>query len=237
MAENGTLMDPGALHRRGRTRRKRFLGVSLAGLAVLAVALGVSFLGSTGSTSASVNGGGSTSYVFPVGSGGFGGGGPSAVTTLKYGSTSSAGTLPAWSPTLNAAGAVTTFGDLALIDPSGGNTTGAPSGVTLTAYITNLSSLQLDYSSFAFPFNVYKCASSCTSTGAWSQTTIVGSATYLTSTEGFLSFNLPAGNYYDIVMDNGSSAGAAATPGGSYFTVGTTAADLSPSFYFSAQPY
>lgn len=127
-----------------------------------------------------------------------------------------------------------TGGDLALI-----NAPIAPNGVVVSVYITNLAALQQDYSSFAFPINVY--SSTCTSTcGSWTADTAVtgasvGSPTYLTSTTGFLTFNLPNSSltpntYYDIAMDKG----------GSYYctsvsTAGT--ASITPTFYFTAEPY
>jgi hypothetical protein len=211
-----------------RKRRKRFLAVGVAGLAVLAAALGISFAGDTGTASISVSSA-SNSFVFPVADGASL---PANVNTLKYTTAVNTGAhtittavLPTWVPSTNTAGSVTTAGDLALID---GTLSGIANALTVNVYITNLAALQLDYSSFALPFNVYESpctAGSCT----WTQSSavVVSPPTYLTSTEGFVSFSLPKGKYYDIAIDLG----------GSFYTISTTASggSLSPSFYFASQ--
>lgn len=214
-----------------RKRRKRFLAVGVAGLAVLAAALGISFAGDTGTASISVSSA-SNSFVYPVANSASL---PAAVDSLKYtgpsaidapGSTITTATLPSWVPSANTAGSVTTAGDLAVIDAT---LSGIANAVTVNVYITNLAALQLDYSSFALPFNVYRCQSSCTTTGAWTQASAVVASppTYLTSTEGFVSFSLPKAYYYVIAIDTG----------GSLYTISTTASggSLSPSFYFTSQ--
>jgi len=220
-------LNPAILQRRGSARRKRFLVASMAGLAVLAAVLGVSFLGATGSTTVGVNAA-SSNFVYPVA---LTNAVPAAVTSLANGSVAAAGAittaaLPSWSPIVNSAGSVSGKGDLALIDASI-----ASNGVVVNMYVTNLAGLQQDYSSYAFPINIYYSDNGST----WTQASGVVSSppTYLTNTAGFLSFNLPAPGatgghkYYDLAMD----------AGGSYYTTATTSGDLSPSFYFTAQPY
>lgn len=214
-----------------RRVRRRFLAVAIPGLAVLAVTMGVSFLGSTGTTSATVTAA-SSNFVFPVASGSSL---PSAVNALKYtplgninqtAHTVTTAVGPSWSPLAQSAGSVTTAGDLALIDG-----TIASNGVTVSVYVTNLSGLQQDYSSLALPVNIYQ--SPCTSgscTWAQASSAIASPPTYLTATTGFLTFNLPAGYYYDIAIDTGGSFYCTSTS-----TSGT--ATLSPSYYFTAQPY
>ena len=225
-------LNPAVLQRRGGARRKRFLAVSVAGLAVLAAALGVSFLGSTGTTTVGVTAANSN-FIFPVFNNAPMPAGTNFVSSLKYttsgisassaSSTLGTAVLPSWSPVLNTAGSVTTAGDLAVVDA-----TTASNGIIVNVYVTNLAGLQQDYSSYALPFNVYQSpctAGSCT----WTQASGI-SLTYLTNSEGFLSFSLPKGNYYDITMDTG----------GSFFTSGTSTtapASLSPSYYFTAQPF
>lgn len=216
---------------RPRIRQRRLLLVAIPGLAVLAVAMGVSYLGNTGTSSASVSAA-SSNFIFPVANGNSV---PSAVDSLKYtGSgninqtshTITTAVAPSWSPVAQSAGSVTTAGDLALIDG-----TIASNGVTVTVYVTNLAGLQQDYSSLALPVNIYQ--SPCTSNACtWTQASsvIVSPPTYLTGTTGFLTFNLPAGKYYDIAIDTGGSLYCTSTS-----TSGT--ATLSPAYYFTAQPY
>lgn len=201
--------------------------VSIAALAVLASALGVSFLADSGTASLSVTGG-SSNFVYPVAASAAV---PSAVTALKYGTTATAGTIgtgsavksPGWTPVAGSAGSVTTAGDLALIDA-----TTVSNAIILNVYVTNLSALQQDYGSYTLPINVYSCAATCTSTGAWSQdSTVLSSApTYLTNSAGVVTLRLPTGKYYDIAMDTG----------GALYCISTTASGgaLSPSFYFVA---
>lgn len=219
----------GVTRARARRRRHRFLLVSIAALAVLAVALGVSFTADTGTTSVSVTAGTTNPLVFPI-SGASGSTVPSAVTVTKNntqatGGTTTANALPSWSPAAGAAGSVTSAGDLAVVDgrpASAGNAT----SLIVTVYITNLSSLQAAYSSYAFPIRVYSSATP-TATGNWSVVSAT-SGLYMTNTGGFLSVNLPTATntYYLISMDTG----------GSLYTVSTaTAGNLNPSFYFTAQ--
>lgn len=215
----------------GRRRRRRVVAIGLAGLAVLAVALGVSFAGNTGSTTVSVSG--PTSLVYPVANGGSL---PAAVNALKYTPAGNidqtahritTAVLPSWTPTANTAGSVTRAGDLALIDA--GTVSGIANPLIVDVYVANLAALRLDYSSYALPFNVYESpciAGSCT----WTQSSAVVASPphYLTNTDGLVSFSLPAGKYYVIAIDTG----------GSYSTISAAAAggSLSPSFYFRARP-
>ena len=203
--------------------------ISIAGLTILLSTMTVSYLGSTGTANATVSAA-SSAFIYPVAATGHL---PAAVTSLKYtvaGDISSAtintAVVPSWAPTALSAGSVTTAGDIALIDG-----TIASSGVVVSLYITNLSGLQSDYSSFAFPIDIY--SSPCTSNACtWTQasTIVTAGSTFLTSTSGYMTFNLPAGSYYDIVFDTGGSYYCSSTS-----TAGT--ATLTPSFYLTAQPY
>ena len=209
-------------------RRRRFLMVSVAMLGVLGIALGVSFAGTTGTTGPSVSGG-STSWVFPVANTKAV---PAGVLDLKYttaitdnlSGTETIGTavLPNWTPIQDAAGTVTTAGDLAVIDAQG-------QSLLVSMYVTNLHLLQQAYTSYAFDVNVYKCASACTTQAAWTEATTVIPATdtvLLTNTEGFLQFEMPSGFYYVITIDTG----------GTFFAYNTSSSpNLSPAYFFSAQ--
>ncbi|HVH50946.1 MAG TPA: hypothetical protein VM690_02285, partial [Gaiellaceae bacterium] len=131
-------------------------------------------------------------------------------------------TLPGWTPVAGSAGSVTTAGDLGLIDA-----TTVANAIILNLYITNLSALQQDYSSYSMPVNVY--SSTCSSnTCTWAQDSavIASPPTYLTNSAGVITLRLPTGKYYDVTMDTG----------GALYCISTTASGgaLSPSFYFVA---
>lgn len=221
-----------AAPRAGRlsARRRRFLAVSLAVLAVVGVALGVSFAADTGTTSVTVTAGTTSSLIFPLDASA-GDTVPAAVTVTKNNTqatsgTTSANVVPSWSPVAGAAGSVATAGDLAVVDGRSASAGGA-ANVVLTIYLTNLANLQAAYSSFAFPVRVYE-STNPTATGNWSVVSSTAGV-YLTNTTGFLSVSLPtaANKYYLVAMDTG----------GSFYTVSTTvAANLNPSFYFTTQP-
>jgi len=218
-----------------RKRRRRFLLMSIPALAVLALALGVSFADDAGTSTLNVSSS-SNNFVYPVVSGTTGI--PAAVTALKYtGTNGLTGTAfdadvirPAWTPASGSAGEVTTAGDVVLVDATAG-TLGTATALTVSIFITNLAGLQQAYSSFAYPIRIWKCAATCSSNGAWSEveddTVITPRPTYLANTDGFIQFRLPVGFYYDIVFDLG----------GSFYTISTTnATNLSPQFFFTAQP-
>jgi hypothetical protein len=217
---------------KANVRRRRFLMLGVATLAVLGTILGISFTADTGSTSVSVTGGaGAGKLVYPI-SGASGSTMPSALNThtLQNGTvvasgTTSSNSLPSWTPAAGVPGSVTTHGDLAVID---GTTTSAGGATTvqLTIYVTNLGDLGGDYTSWAFPISVWS-----TTNGGLSWTQVAASSQYITHTLGFLSYSLPTGGstYFDVVMDTG----------GSFYTVSTSTASghsLSPNFYFTAQP-
>ena len=225
------MLDPCLLAAASGGRRTRFLAISIAALAVLSVAMGVSFLGNTGTTTITVKES-SSEFVFPVGSAGFKltekAKEEVKVGKLNFASSESAGVLPEWSPTANAAGEVGKAGDLALINAN-------TDKLIVNIYVTNLVGLQADYSSFALPIYIYEATKSgceglaskvCETgkVGGWEKNAEL-SKTYLTNTEGNLSFSLPSGHYYDIAIFTG----------GSFYTISTTAGELSPSFYFTAQ--
>ncbi|MDA8296742.1 MAG: hypothetical protein M0004_09180 [Actinomycetota bacterium] len=147
--------------------RKRFLVVSLAVLLVVGAALGVSFLGSTGTTSISISSPNATESNFVVTSG-------VAPEPLVHGTGTPATTFspPSWSPVAGAAGSVTTPGDLAFF-----NASAVSDGLDVSAYITNLPALQSDYSSFALPVQVWYLATVLTGTSTTSPATLGPPAT------------------------------------------------------------
>jgi len=207
--------------------RRRFLVIAIAGLTILLSTMTVSYLGSTGTTNATVAAA-SSAFIYPVAANNSL---PAAVTSLKYTSAIASAKIttavvPSWAPTALSAGSVTTAGDIALVDG-----TIATGGVVVSLYITNLAGLQSDYSSFAFPIDVY--SSPCTSNACtWTQASsiVTAGSTFLTSTSGYMTFNLPSGLYYDFVFDTG----------GSYYCTSTStagSATLTPAFYLTAQPY
>lgn len=221
-------------------RRKRFLAISIAALAVLTVAMGVSFLGTTGTTGVTVTASGTSNYVFAVGSGieGMTSGVKEAVSKLDFGSTEGSGKLPGLGkPTVDTAGQVESSGDLALVDASS-ESLGSASELIVNVYITNLGALGLDYSSFALPVTVYKATCENASEkkcgeakATWSVDEAVAkeASIFLTNTEGMVSFRVKgeAHQYLDIALNKGGSY---------YFSKEASGGSLGPSFYFTAQP-
>lgn len=220
----------------GARRRRRFLVVSVAALAVLAAALGVSFTADSGSTTVSVSAGTTNPLVFPRG--------VTLSTDKKFKvSGSITGTSPSWSPVAGTSGSVTTKGDLAFID---GRTTsaGGATRLTITVYVTNLPALQKTYGSFAFPVRLYGGTYNGTTTVWTSPTTLASSdTTYLTNTGGFLSFSVDTAASGNAGSAIGVQLGGDVTgDGGSFYTVCTDTSDvctggsLGPSFFITAQP-
>ena len=160
---------------------------------------------------------------------------------------------PSWSPPASGASTVTKAGDLAVVDA-----TGAQNYVTVNLYITNLAALLIDYSAFALPLDVYQttcvAASGGNSCAAWTQSSNVVSTTsygaFLTDTVPEMTFVLPKGFYYDIVMEgtnhtvsSGTYSPSTAAPaaasisgiGGSLGVIGNLSGGaLGPSFFFTA---
>ncbi len=228
--------------------RRRVLVVGIAALAILGPFLGVSFLANSGTVSTSVSA--------PISSGSMVNttclSGAYGVYTSIVGVTTPAACTssvqlktPSWSPSADTAGSVTTGGDLALV-----NTIGQAAPVVLNVYVTDLQGLNEDYSSFALPIDVYQCnaaGGACstvgTASGDWIPITTWDSASFtavpfLTSSSGFFSINLTAGDWYDVAIDGTNFPSAVTGPSaGMYYCIstGTAApATLSPTFFVTA---
>jgi hypothetical protein len=262
------------LFTQSRRRKHRMLTVGVAALSVVGMTMGVSFLDSSGVTTIGITAA-STNLVVPLSGSTTLPAGATPLTTTAFsghstlvgctvstvteastgatsgyncsaGATSSTVTAvsPSWSPPSSGAGTVTTSGDLAIV-----NATTAQNYVTLNVYITNLSPLLIDYSAFALPLNVYQTTCTALICNAWAQAPVVSTTNYgafLTDTVPEMTFVLPAGFYYDIVME-GTNNTAQGTPafapapavtggvGGSLGVIGSnTGGALGPSFFFSA---
>ena len=226
--------------------RRRVLISGIAALAVLGPFLGVSFLANSGTTSATVTASGSSGSMVdttcPTGAYGVY---TSVVAKVGAACSSTSLVTPSWSPSAGSAGSVTSGGDIAMVDASGQS---AP--VVLNVYITDLQGLNEDYSSFALPIDIYQCstaAGACstvgTASGDWIPVTTWDSASFttvpfLTSSSGFFSISLPAGDWYDVAID-GTNVPSVVTGSstGMYYCIstGVTApATLSPSFFVTA---
>jgi hypothetical protein len=238
---------PARQPRRALRTRKKFLFVSIAALAALSTALGVSFTADSGVTTIALTPVAASQYVYPATYSTSATGLPTNVGDLTanhgwaYGkATTGYSTAPAWKSTAVGASYVNTGGDIAMIDARGVPT---PS-VVISVYVTNLGQLMADYSSFAFPVELYQGTIAGTSPFAvtWAKATGT-STTFLTDSGGVLSWKVPAGDahtVYEVVM-TGSIDTAPIAPaglGGSYFLQSTTVtagvAALSPSFYVTA---
>ena len=73
---------------------------------------------------------------------------------------------------------------------------------------------------------VWTSPTSSTGTGSWGLDSSFGTQ-YLSLTGGYLTFNLPNGGYYELVVDTG----------GSFYCIdASTPADLSPEFNVTTTP-
>lgn len=226
-------------------RRRRFLVLSLAGLAALAAALGISFTADTGTASPTVSAGSVGDLVIPLANGVQI---PTDVDALPYstvtlGSPNTVGTYdsPSWSVVAGSAGSVTDDGELFLVKADTTNAGGA-ARLVLNVYITNLAALQPNYSSYAWPIRIYWADGSTNAidtAGDWQLVTSSSPAGagfnaadfYLTSTSGVLTYTLPTDpdRYYLVTMDTGGSFYA-------IDAVDDATRDLAPTFYATVQP-
>jgi hypothetical protein len=225
------------------SRRRRFLIVAIAALAVLGAAMGVSFLGETGTQSLSVNAAaGSGNFVYQAASSGALGpnftgtpgtlpGGSTWTATAGPGSTPGINTVqaPTWVAALGA-GSVTTKGEMVILDATatGGNATLPDTShqLLVTVFVSNLVQFAADYSSYALPINVSESTNGTSWASAGADAT--PNTGFITNLGGQVTFTLAPGKLYDIWMPTG----------GSWFNVSTSNSGghaLAPSFFFSAQ--
>jgi hypothetical protein len=240
--------------------RRRFGILGVFALTVLGAYLGISFTADTGTTSVSVSAGSTSKLVFTQQSDL-----PTTqnitfrVSFIKDAVTANdrTPTAPNWTPVAGTAGAVTTKGDLALIDArssSAGNATQE----TVTIYITNLKALQATYSSFAFPIRLYQGQFDDNGTPGtigddtmqWATSGTLIESEYLTNTSGYVSFRIPtagndvAGNVVAVQLgqDGTVSPDTTTGDGGAFYTVCTDtvttcpSGTLDPTFYITVQP-
>lgn len=219
---------PSPTRRAGNKTRRRFLILSVAALAVLATALGISFTADTGVSTITASAASTGSLVYSAGS--YDGSSvtlPSTdgtVTWLKGGAQIPTApvfnTIVAGTPT-----SVKTQGDVAVVNADTGTGITA-SNVLVTIYVTNMQNLAATYSSYALPVQIYGDTVATGKFSAWNTASPLESGTYLTNTSGYETFTLPtgAGKYYEITLDSGGSLYPFSTSG-----------DLAPSFYITAQ--
>ncbi len=188
---------------------KKKLYLVLALLVALAATCGTfAFTATSGSVSSSVSTSSSTfaSISTSKPSAGF----PSAD---KYSST------PSWTPVVNTAGSITA-GHLYYIDPN--SYTG---DLLVMLYLTNVGDLAKGYSYLNLGVNVYKAGSE-----TWTEeTTVTGTAPnlnfYLTQSNGYVSFILPAGSTKCVItIDNGA-----------YYCINGASSYLTPQFYLDVR--
>jgi hypothetical protein len=217
-----------------RGRRKKFLILAVTSLAVLATALGVAFTADTGVSTLSISAGPTSHFVYMAGSSlpaNITGTASTAGSAWKFGTASAPTTAvsPSFVPSPGNAGTVTTHGDVAFIDARTANTNA--SNLILNVYIANLGALVKNYSSFAWPLELY---TGTVSNGAvtWSAPS---TATYLTDTSGVVSFDVTTGanTVYELAL---TQIGDTPAGGGSFFALGTAGANGSygPQFYVTS---
>lgn len=192
--------------RRGPSRRARryvLLG-GLAAAALLVASTGAAFLAQNGNAGVSVTETGSTSAgsVYSAGTSSSPGSLPTGTssfyvpTTWETGST--APVSPAWSVTQGQPTTVTTAGDVAIVDGTGGET-------MITVALTDAAAMAGAYSYVNIPIEVYTCTASATGC-SWSLDSSVPES-YLTFSNAALTFDVPGGSevFYEIVVPTGGS--------------------------------
>ncbi|MDO8567576.1 MAG: hypothetical protein Q7R57_02540 [Dehalococcoidales bacterium] len=192
---------------KGERQMKRKWYFVLAMLVALAVAGGsYAYTETSGSVSAAVSTG-SSSFA-------------NVTTTAPAGWTAKYGSAPSWTPVQNTAGNITA-GDLYYIDPQ--NYTGS---LLVMVYLTNVGDLAHGYSYLNQGVNFYATSNNSTYTAL---TGTMGTAPnltyYLTLSNGYVSFILPAGSTKGVItIDNGA-----------LYTIGTNSSYLTPRFYIDVR--
>lgn len=224
--------EPGSGGRGGGRAQaaKRFRKMALVTAAVLGAGLvaatGFAFLSTNGATSTQITAAGVGSNYEFAGVYTSNSGLPTTVSNWVYGGNGFQ--TASWTPTVGQVGSVTQGGDLAMIDATG--TTG---NVLVTLVLSNAASLDNDYSYLNLPIGVSKCTSPSGTTCSWGVITTDangdtignGGVSYLTLTNGELTFLLPGNAYYELTIPTG----------GSFYTISSNSSDLSPSYLINIQ--
>lgn len=224
-------------HAAARFRKMAMVGVAVAAAGLLA-ATGFAFLSTNSSASTTVTAGGiagANNEFADVTTSSIPSGINSTSTWFASGATTPT-TQNLWTPVVGQVGSVTTPGDIAMVD-----TTGQSSGdVLITLVLANAAALDQDYAYMNLPITIWSCAAgaSClggTSPSGWTSVTADANSntignngtSYLTLSNGYLSFLLPADAVYEFAIPKG----------GSFFTISsnTTTGSLSPSYLVNVQ--
>lgn len=244
--------------RRAASRRRRFGMLAAAALAAVGAALGVSFTADTGFTQVTVSGTSPSKLVFTSQADL-----PTATQDITFRVSQLEGavdpTIPtpaSFSPVANAAGTVSSKGDIALIDARTSSAQAPYENVQI--YLANLKQLQAAYTQFAWPIRLYEGqfddgGTPNSPTGDhmyWDTTNTLLAASqhlYLTNTGGYLSFRIPTkgnnvlGNIIEVQLGEDATVNPDTDTGdgGSYYTVCTSSCSggtISPTFYVSVTP-
>jgi hypothetical protein len=143
-----------------------------------------------------------------------------------------------WAAAPATTGVVTTAGDVAIIDATTAHLPAGAKGVAVTMYVSNLAGFAKNYTAFALPVGIYKW-----NTTSWLQSELADfysggkNALFINDSDGSVTLNLPAGTYYEIVIDKNvgfwQSAGSFVSPSPSSSAI----PDLGPSFYLTSTVY
>jgi hypothetical protein len=206
-----------------RFRKMALVTTALVGVGLLA-ATSFAFLQTNGSATTSITAGGTTGNEFAdvQTSGTFTPG------WAVKGTTSPTQPSSPWTPVVGQVVAVQSASDLAIVDATG--TTG---NVLVTLVLSNAAALSADYSYINLPIQVEVCTLNTTCTWNAEGTDANGDAigngglTYLTLSNGYLSFLLKGGSYYELEIPTG----------GSFYTISTSATGgaLSPNYLINVQ--
>lgn len=210
-----------------RFRKMAMMAAALAGVGLLA-ATGFAFLQTNGSATTSIQAGGISGAANEFADVVTSGAPPTAFTNWAA-SNSSTAQAAVWQPVVGQVVPVKTPGDVGIIDATG--TTG---NVLVTLVLSNAASLSADYSYVNLPIVLKQCtlvSTTCTwnavTADANSQPIGDSGVEYLTLSNGYLSFLVAGGSYYEVTIPTG----------GSFYTISTGASGgtLSPSYLINVQ--
>ena len=190
----------GPRHRSRFSRRYVLFGTLAAG-AILVVSTSAAFLANNGSTSATVTLTGSSTagevYSAAGSSPALPSGGPTSWAEAASG-TPTVPVTPGWDATAGKPTTVTTAGDVAIVDGTGGQT-------MITVTLNNAASMASAYTYVNIPIEIQKCVVS-SGTCTWSQDTNVPE-TYLSFSNATMTVDVTGGTgtYYEVVVPTGGS--------------------------------